>query len=55
MLDIPGFGHAGKANLPRTLALDLVHTFCAGWFLKSTVTAFSSFSELFLCHAESEH
>ena len=46
MLEIPGFGNAIKANLLRTLAAgDLVHIFCAGCVLKSTVTTFSSFSE----------
>ena len=46
MHQIPGFGAPEKANLPQTLGRhfpDLVHTFCAGCFLKSTVTAFSSF------------
>ena len=49
MLQIPGFGAPGKANLPRTLGRhcpDLVPTFRAGCFLKSTVPAFSIFSEL---------
>ena len=46
MLQILGFQAPGKANLPRTLGrycLDLLHTFGAGCFLKSTVPAFSSF------------
>ena len=49
MLQILGFRAPGKANLLRTLGrhgLDLVPTFRAGCFLKSTVPAFSSFSEL---------
>ena len=33
----------GKANLPRTTAVDLAPTFCAGWFSKSTPTTFSCF------------
>ena len=48
MLQILGFGAPGKANLPGTLGphcRDLVPTFRAGWFLKSTVPAFSSFSD----------
>ena len=48
MLQIPGFRAPGKANLPGTLGphcRDLVPTFRAGCFLKSTVPAFSSFSE----------
>ena len=48
MLQILGFRAPGKANLPGTLGphcLDLVPTFRAGCFLKSTVPAFSSFSE----------
>ena len=48
MLQILGFGALGKANLPGTLGrhcLNLVPTFRAGCFLKSTVPAFSSFSE----------
>ena len=42
------FRAPGKANLPGTLGphcRDLVPTFRAGCFLKSTVPAFSSFSE----------
>ena len=49
MLQIPGFRAPGKANLPGTLGphcRDLVPTFRAGCFLKSTVPAFSSFSDL---------
>ena len=46
---IPGFGHAGKANLPRTLGRHCpgpcLRTFRLACFLKSTVTAFSSFSD----------
>ena len=48
MLQILGFRAPGKANLPRTLGRhcpDLVPTFRAGCFLKSTVPAFSSFSD----------
>ena len=48
MLQILGFGAPGKANLPGTLGRhcqDLVPTFRAGRFLKSTVPAFSSFSD----------
>ena len=48
MLQILGFQAPGKANLPETLGphcRDLVPTFRAGCFLKSTVPAFSSFSE----------
>ena len=48
MLQILGFRAPGKANLPGTLgrhSWDLVCTFRAGCFLKSTVPAFSSFSE----------
>ena len=48
MLQILGFRASGKANLPGTLGphcRDLVPTFRAGCFLKSTVPAFSSFSE----------
>ena len=48
MLQILGFGAPGKANLSGTLGphcRDLVPTFRAGCFLKSTVPAFSSFSE----------
>ena len=48
MLQIPGFRAPGKANLSETLGphcRDLVPTFRAGCFLKSTVPAFSSFSE----------
>ena len=48
VLQILGFQAPGKANLPRTLGqhcLDLVPTFRAGCFLKSTVPAFSSFSD----------
>ena len=51
MLQILGFRAPGKANLPGTLGphcRDLVPTFRAGCFLKSTVTAFSSFSERIL-------
>ena len=47
MLQILGFRAPGKANLPGTLGphcRDLVPTFRAGCFLKSTVPAFSSFS-----------
>ena len=47
-LQILGFRAPGKANLPGTLGrhcLDLLPTFRAGCFLKSTVPAFSSFSE----------
>ena len=46
MLQILGFRAPGKANLPGTLGrhcLDLVPTFRAGCFSKSTVPAFSSF------------
>ena len=49
MLQILGFRAPGKANLPETLGphcRDLVPTFRVGCFLKSTVPAFSSFSEL---------
>ena len=49
MLQIIGFGAPGKANLPGTLGphcQDLVPTFRAGCFSKSTVPAFSSFSDL---------
>ena len=45
---ILGFRGPGKANLPGTLGPhcgDLVPTFRAGCFLKSTVPAFSSFSD----------
>ena len=48
MLQILGFRAPGKANLPGTLGprcRDLVPTFRAGCFLKSTVPAFSSFSD----------
>ena len=48
MLQILGFRALEKANLPGTLGrhcLDLVPTFRAGCFLKSTVPAFSSFSD----------
>ena len=48
MLQILGFRAPGKENLPGTLGChsrDLVPTFRAGCFLKSTVPAFSSFSE----------
>ena len=48
MLQILGFWAPGKANLLGTLGphcQDLVPTFRAGCFLKSTVPAFSSFSE----------
>ena len=48
MLQILGFRALGKANLPGTSGrhcLDLVPTFRAGCFLKSTVPAFSSFSD----------
>ena len=48
MLQILGFRGPGKANLPGTLGRHcrhLVPTFRAGCFLKSTVPAFSSFSE----------
>ena len=48
MLQILGFRAPGKANLPGTLGRhcrDLVPTFRAKCFLKSTVPAFSSFSE----------
>ena len=51
MLQILGFRAPGKANLPGTLGRhcrDLVPTFRAGCFLKSTVPAFSSFSEFML-------
>ena len=50
MLRILGFRAPGKANLPGTLGRhcrDLVPTFRAGCFFKSTVPAFSSFSDLF--------
>ena len=43
-----GFRAPGQANLPGTLGrhcLDLVSTFHAGCFLKSTAPAFSSFSD----------
>ena len=46
MLQILGFRAPGKANLPGTLGphcRDLVPTFRAGCFSKSTVPAFSSF------------
>ena len=46
MLQILGFRAPGKANLPGTLGphcRDVVPTFRAGCFLKSTVPAFSSF------------
>ena len=49
MLQILGFRAPGKANLPGTLGphcRDLVPTLRAGCFLKSTVPAFSSFSDL---------
>ena len=49
MLQILGFRAPGKANLPKTLGpdcRDLVPTFRAGCFLKSTVPAFSSSSDL---------
>ena len=49
MLQILGFRAPAKANLPGTLGphcRDLVPTFRAGYFLKSTVPAFSSFSDL---------
>ena len=48
MLEILGFLAPEKVNLLQTLGphcLDLVPTFRAGCFLKSTVAAFSSFSE----------
>ena len=48
MLQIQGFRVPGKANLLGTLGRhcrDLVPTFRAGRFLRSTVPAFSSFSE----------
>ena len=48
MLQILGFRAPGKANLPGTLgrhSWDLVCTFRAGCFLKSTVPAFSSSSD----------
>ena len=48
MLQILGFRAPGRANLPETLGphcRDLVPTFRAGCFLKSTVPAFSSFSD----------
>ena len=48
MLQILGFRAPGKANLPGTLGphcRDLVVTFRAGCFMKSTVPAFSSFSD----------
>ena len=48
MLQIIGFWAPGKTNLPGTFGrhcLDLVPTFRAGCFLKSTVPAFSSFSD----------
>ena len=48
MLQILGFRAPGKANLPGTLGphcRDLVTTFRAGCFFKSTVPAFSTFSE----------
>ena len=51
MLQILGFRASGKANLPGTLgqhSRDFVPTFRAGCFLKSTVPAFSSFSETWL-------
>ena len=50
MLQILGFRAPGKANLPGALGphcRDLVPTFRAGCFLKSTVPAFLSFSDLF--------
>ena len=49
MLQIPGCRAPGKANLPGTLGphcRDLVPTYRAGCVLKTTVPAFSSFSEL---------
>ena len=49
MLQILGFRAPGKANLPGTLgrhSWDLVCTLRAGCFLKSTVPAFSSFSDV---------
>ena len=48
MLQILGFRAPGKENLPETLGphcRDLAPTLCAGCFLKSTVPAFSSFSD----------
>ena len=51
MLQILGFRAPGNANLPGTLGphcRDLVPTFRAGCFLKSTVPAFSGFSDFFL-------
>ena len=48
MLQILGFRAPGKANLPETLGphcRDLVPTFRAWCFLKSTVPTFSSFSD----------
>ena len=51
MLQILRFEAPGKANLPGTLGphcRDLVPTFRAGCFLKSTVPAFSSFSAFLL-------
>ena len=49
MLQIVAFWAPGKANLPGALGRhcrDLVPTFCAGCFLKLTVPAFSSSSEM---------
>ena len=49
MLQILGFRAPGKANLPGTLGRQsrgLVPTSCAGCFLKLTVPAFLSFSDL---------
>ena len=54
MLQILGFRAPGKVNLPETLGphcRDLVPTFRAGCFLKSTVPAFSSFSDFQPRHA----
>ena len=48
MLYILGFRAPGKANLSKHwvhTALDLVPTFRAGCFSKSTVAAFASFSD----------
>ena len=45
----PGFGAPWRANLLRTLGWHcphLVATFCGGCFLKSTATAFLSFSDI---------
>ena len=58
MLQILGFRAPGKANLPGTLGphcRDLVPTFPAGCFLKSTVPAFSSFSYVHLHGHPREH